>query len=386
MNIKKNINFYISDIKKPVTQKSNIWEKKFPLELLNFKEKKVDKSYLTYGDYFGLIDKFLKYDKFNYILKAVYKITNKKINNKDIEYINIYLKKHGQFYHPSKIDVIIKKTFKISLVLNIALNKEGKSVINREYNILTEIKKKYKNTYLPEVFNLCEIKVNDNLKAILFLGQWFENFCEFHISMDSNNKKKIIVWDFTGKNYYLSDKQEKELYINVAKILTFYYNPETFEQIYPWHHAAGDFIIKKNSDKIDLKLITVRQYTPMVDIIKKDVVFQIEILLLFFLNLSIRIRIDKLDGTGNIAWSNDIAIDGFIEGFCQAMTKKTNKDCLKIYNYFKDFILTLEKEDLNYYFKEILKSYNNKISEVEFINNNLEKHISLLHNKIKKYF
>ncbi len=385
MIFKENINFYISNIKKPVNKKDEIWEKQFPLELVNFTEKKVDNSYLTYGDYFGLIYNFITYNNFKNILTAIYKINNK-IINEDIENINIYLKKHGQFYHPSKIDIIIKKNNKISLVLNIALNKEGKSVINREYNILKEINIKYKNTYLPEVFNLCEIKVNDDLKAILFLGQWFENFCEFHISMDLNNIKKIIVWNFTEKNYYLSGKQEKELYKNVAKIITFYYNPETFEQIYPWHHAAGDFVIKKNSDQIDLKLITVRQYLPMVDTVKKDIVFQIEILLLFFLNLSIRIRIDRLDGTGGIVWSNDIAIDGFIEGFCQAMNEKNNTNCINIYSCFKDFILNLEKEELNYYFKEILESYNNKTSEVEFINNNLKKHISLLHKKIKNYF
>ena len=98
----------------------------------------------------------------------------------------------------------------------------------------------------------------------MFLGEWFEGYNEFHISLDpADEKHKIIVWDHEHGNYFLSTDQTKALYRQAAKILTCYYNVETFEQISSWHHAAGDFVLKCQNDEIDLKLITVRQYRPM---------------------------------------------------------------------------------------------------------------------------
>lgn len=76
--------------------------------------------------------------------------------------------------------------------------------------------------------------------------------------------------------------------------MTCYYNAETFEQIFPWHHAAGDFVIKLQKNNMKMKLITVRQYAPMLENKNEtaknntdsDIYLMLEAMLVFFLNLS----------------------------------------------------------------------------------------------------
>ena len=56
-----------------------------------------------------------------------------------------------------------------------------------------------------------------------------------------------------------------EVYRQAAFILTLYYDVETFEQIFPWHHAAGDFVVKADEGAVDVRLVTARQYAPMIE-------------------------------------------------------------------------------------------------------------------------
>jgi hypothetical protein len=43
-------------------------------------------------------------------------------------------------------------------------------------------------------------------------------------------------------------------------LLTAYYNIDTGEQIFPWHHAAGDFVVTPLAEGFPVKLIAVRGY------------------------------------------------------------------------------------------------------------------------------
>ena len=42
-------------------------------------------------------------------------------------------------------------------------------------------------------------------------------------------------------------------------------------------------------------------------------------LLLFFLTLSIRMRLDRLDGTGDVAWADDSSLTGVWTGFLEGL-------------------------------------------------------------------
>ncbi|MGW8186753.1 MAG: hypothetical protein ACWGNK_05790, partial [Desulfobacterales bacterium] len=93
------------------------------------------------------------------------------------------------------------------------------------------------------------------------------------------------------------------------------YDLETFEQIFSWHNAAGDFIVKTDGGQIDLRLITVRKYAPLFADASGDVDTIVQAMLIFWLNLSIRIRLDRLDGVGEFGWADDDMLDAALTGF-----------------------------------------------------------------------
>ena len=61
----------------------------------------------------------------------------------------------------------------------------------------------------------------------------------------------------------------------------------------------------------------------------------------FFVNLSIRMRIDRLDGTGELAWAGPQCLPGVIRGFVGAWeARRNNADLPKareIFSLFLDF-------------------------------------------------
>ena len=81
------------------------------------------------------------------------------------------------------------------------------------------------------------------------LEDWFEGYHEFHISKDNEGKQQLKLWDFDHGYKNLSQEQSFEIYKKASKILTLYYDLEDFSQIFPWHHAAGDFVVKIEDEK-----------------------------------------------------------------------------------------------------------------------------------------
>ncbi len=115
----------------------------------------------------------------------------------------------------------------------------------------------------------------------MFLADWFEGFYEFHHSIDPvDNSRKLILWDGSPRPQLSLPGQTRQLYAQISKILTLYYNPETYEQIFPWHHGAGDFVVKVTDEGMDVRLVTVRQYGAMTDPSEMSIE---EALLIFFL-------------------------------------------------------------------------------------------------------
>jgi hypothetical protein len=169
----------------------------------------------------------------------------------------------------------------------------------------------------------------------MFLGQWFNGYHEFHISIDPvDQKPKIMVWDDVHGRFFLSTEQTKILYARVSKILTGYYNLESCEQILSWHHAAGDFVVRAEDEKLELKLITVRQYAAFFQGQKDlaaahgDSELMLQALLIFFLNLSIRMRLDRLNGIGEMVWSDSVAVEATLIGFLEALSMKPDVSSL----------------------------------------------------------
>ncbi|MBT3311002.1 MAG: hypothetical protein HN931_02350 [Desulfobacterales bacterium] len=379
----KKINFFLADADNPVQIDGETWNNYLPLGRKN--KKGITFESLSYGDYFLEVSSFVESNDFGVITQAVYLQSGKRISSKDVNEINVFLEKHGEFYHPSRIEVVSDRK-RNSFVLNVAVSAAGNRYIENEYICLNRLNNDFPFAFIPEVYGENFIGEKSKVDIRMFLGQWFEGYNEFHITC-RQNKKRIIVWDPVEDHYLLSKKQTIELYHQAAYILTSYYNPETFEQIFPWHHAAGDFILKLQDDKIDLKLITVRGYSSPVEKnnIQHDPASVLEALLVFFLNLSIRIRLDRLDGVGDPAWAENVSVDGMVSGFLKALESKKNVKSIpapldeSFYYYFSTIISEAELYGLAL---DIVDSYNRLSGEVSLIKQNLESHIGLLYQTI----
>ncbi|UCD90878.1 MAG: hypothetical protein JSW04_05485 [Desulfobacterales bacterium] len=276
---------------------------------------------ISHGDYFSAVRSFLTQNRFEVLTSTLTQHFNQDIRTDEIKEIRIVLEKHGEFYHPARIEVVVYGKV-ASFVVNVAVSDVGNEYILKDFKLMQRLNTEFPQSFIPKVYGKGEVPVKDgDIVLRMFLGEWFEGFNEFHMTRNNKDEEpKLIVWYPDDDNVFLSEDQAKELYSQVAMILTYYYNIETFEQISLWHHAAGDFVVKLDDEKMETRLVTIRKYISMFD--GNDAEEQapeasvvLNALLVFFLNLSIRTRLDRLDGIGDMVWSDNIAIDGTLNGF-----------------------------------------------------------------------
>jgi len=384
-------NYFLSSIKNQVQKDDKIWKSAIPVSLKPPKET-LGFSF-SYGDYFKAARSFLSANECKIITAAVSQVTNQRITLSDIKRVNIFQEKHGEFYHPARVETIVREK-KFSFVLNVALSETGKSCMKREYELLKRLSSKFKNSYIPNVYGRDEICLDHNLNIDMFLGQWFEGYHEFHLSQEhAGSRKKILAWDPACAGFFLSKNQTRDLYRQAAMILTLYYDIENLNQIFPWHHAAGDFVIRIKDSEIDLKLITVRQYAPLFNHIDRiegntrRLQFIIEGMLVFFLNLSIRMRLDRLDGVGDIVWSDDCAVQETLRGFYQALVLKPHVPFIPApqADFFSDYLSALPESQLYDLSSSIANTYNPAAPEVPVIRDQLKSHVASLYHSIKAH-
>ena len=386
--------FFLSSKKNPVQEGDLIWPTPIPLprhqSTGTFKPDS-DIS-VNHGDYFTAVRDFLERGRFAIVVRSVSHHLHRDITPDEIEEIRIFLDKHGEFYHPSKIEVVLQAD-EISFVLNVAVTDVGKKFAQREFRLLKMLNMDYPDSFIPRVYADGNVFTKTNqVETRMFLGEWFEGFNEFHISIDPDDpKQKIIVWDHEHGNFFLTAHQATELYRQAMKILTYYYNIETFEQIVSWHHAAGDFVLKCQEDDIELKLVTVRLYRSMYEnngsvCINPDAELVLEAVLVFFLNTAIKLRIDRLDGVGGIVWSDKMALKGILKGFFEglALKQETNMFAKPLNVGFRQHLLSCSLTDffdLNY---AIANTYPSQASEAPIIRQHLRKHVEDLYNAVRQ--
>jgi hypothetical protein len=278
-------------------------------------------------------------------------------------------------------------------VLNVAVSELGKNHVSKEFHNLKMLNAEFAESFLPRVYSMGEVTSDSQRKFCLFLAEWFQDYHEFHISRDtSDSQRKVCVWDDRNGRYYLSRGQTSRLYRQAARIMTYYYNVTTFEHISPWHHAAGDFIIKPDQDNIDLKLITVRGYAPLF----KDPNEQnpaaghaeqiMQALLIFFLKLSLWMRLDRIDGVGEIVWSDPAVVQGTVAGVLDGLAPKPPVPILPdtVDICFKYYLSVCSAADLLELLESILHAVNPTAPEKTLIEQHLAEHTQALLQAIKK--
>jgi len=334
-----------------------------------------DKARTPYKRYFGAIKAFISKDHYKFILKVLKEQLSHSITLEEIEKIIIKAQKHGAFYHPASIEILINNKA-INLGVNVATEKDKIQWLEKEFFLLKNFEKNFKDfSYLPKVFGADYV---DNM--FITLIEWFDDYHEFHLSLDEKKQSKIILWDFKNGYRYLTKVQTFALYREIAKILTLYYDIKTFRQIYPWHHAAGDFVAQIKDNKIAVKLTTIRGYEPIIGFVKTDNINPIFALIQFFLMLSLKMRLDKFDGMGKIGWLEDFCVKATIEGFFKALKMKEKEMfqiCEVSCDEFLELLKSFTKKEIESLFAPLLDWYQQE-KDFPVIMDNIKGHISSL--------
>ncbi|MCX5881396.1 MAG: hypothetical protein NTU74_06240 [Deltaproteobacteria bacterium] len=366
-----------------VEEGGSLWRSVFPLSRNPQKTGDAEPAgmALTYGDYFEAVRQFLENREFRVVTSAILEAMQQPVTARDISAIDIFLVKHGQFYHPSRVEVLAMGQV-FTFVVNVALSFSGKSCIEREFYLLNRLGLTPSDAYLPKAYGYGEVILPKGQEVKLFLGEWFDDFHEFHISeVPKDQQYKIRVWHANPASRFLTPGETLELYRQIAMILTGCYDPESFEQVFPWHHAAGDFIVRCSNGSLQIKLITVRQYGALLENPDKDEITLLEAMLFFLVNLSIRTRLDRLDGVGEVVWAGMPAVDGTVRGFMDGLSAKVPRWDLR----FKKFLAAVSLLELREICEAVADSYHPLAPELPVVRDHLAAHAAEVFASLKAF-
>jgi len=372
------VQFFLSDQDHAINPDDGLWNKSLPMTRhggLPSDDQPAEYN-LTYGEYFSAVKAFFSDNPEDMITQRVVAADR----------LSVYLEKHGAFYHPSRV-VVSKENGQSEYVLNVAVSKAGKRHLKNEYSILKMLEKKYAYPFLPSVFACRDIAVDDSRAVSMFMGEWFGSYHEFHFSEKYQDSTRAIrVWDPDDDGCFLSTEKACSVFEQATAILTACYDIQTFERVSAWHHAAGDFVVNlKEPSMPSVKLVTVRQYAPLFTQAEENAEAVLNGLLLFLLNLSIHMRLDRLDGVGEICWIDRFALEGTLTGFLNGLEIQLGNDRLpsEFVDYFKSFLSEIPAEDIQSLFAGVAGRLNPALPEIPVIQSHLKAHADSFYNTIK---
>jgi hypothetical protein len=166
----------------------------------------------------------------------------------------------------------------------------------------------------------------------------------------------------------------------VARILTAYYNWNTFRQIYPWHHAAGDFVLREEGGKVDVRLVTIRDYRPVVDFSTRKRAGKLLALILFFLHLTVQMRLDRLDGIGDVIWAEDHCLEGAVAGFFQglALGNSRARKAIASGGEMLDLLRSFDRKEWLHLMEECVETYELSQEELSLLQERASGHLDEL--------
>ena len=187
-------------------------------------------------------------------------------------------------------------------------------------------------------------------------------------------------------------EQSADFYRQAAGILTYYYNVESFEQILSWHHGAGDFVVNIDNGDLDVKLVSARGYAPLFTNSthlkngENDVELILQALLIFFLNLTVRMRLDRYDGVGDIVWADGPAVQSTLAGFFDGLALKPSVASMpdSLDKCFRYYLSVCTVEDLYELSNASVKTFHRRAPEVRVVKQHLKEHVEELNRAIGK--
>ena len=334
--------------------------------------------FLSLGDYLDALTAFLSRDRGAALLAVLNnRMVDRPATLSDLQPLLVRTEKHGALYHIASVECLLPNR-SVKLAITTAVTEENRRRLTREYSLLNRLHDNTRDPALPEIFCVTDQTIaanGDTATLTMMLGEWFDDYHEWHISREANGTPQIRLWDMKTGYRFLDKREQAALLQQVAAILTRHYDPESGSQIYPWHHAAGDFVVCGSPNALHVKLITTRDYEPL--LYYPPAAGLLPGLLSFFLHLTIRMRLDRLDGVGEPVWLDDFSLPATIAGFAEELHKKNHPaidpdDTLELLKEFS-------REELLTGCEPLLALYEQEDAEdTELIRANLKNHCRLL--------
>ena len=234
--------------------------------------------------------------------------------------VRLSLQKHGAFYHPLKMTVSLHGTGRGgNFVLNGAVSSHGRALACKEAGFFSWMEGRVQEPVTPGVVASGEVAAGPGT-AVFFMARWMDGYYEFHIT--PGDVPKVAVWWPEADTLYLSLEKILPAYENIAKILTLAYEWESGFQVLLWHHAAGDFILAPKLPGFPVKLITIRACGVLID---EDLLANGPMpgLLFFFVNLCLRMQLDRFDGVGDPVFLGPQVLAATLRGFLNGLAHRS---------------------------------------------------------------
>ena len=138
-----------------------------------------------------------------------------------------------------------------SFVLNVALSRSGRGVIDAEVSALKRLGDLSVPPFIPKVYGKGSVGIGAGLTADMFLGEWFEGYHEFHLSRGPlNGAQTLCVWGKNDIPYYLTSEEACLLYLPGGK---------DFNPLFQYGHYGANFptgimqggILSSNANRIN---------------------------------------------------------------------------------------------------------------------------------------
>jgi hypothetical protein len=364
MNAQPCFRFFLSTDARPIDAADALWHTPLP-----------PGSAITYADYFLAICAYLSQHHFDPLLRALPPPIRRLDAQRVFEEIGIYLEKHGAHYHPARI-VIPNLQPPRSFVVNVAVTPAAKKMLQADFGNLKRLNRRYGHDFIPRVYHCGDVPLDHGRILKLFLGQWLDGYHEFHAGGFGRDKTAILLWDPVSGPRTLSCGQVAAVYRRAAAVLTAYYHPYRFDHIADWHHAAGDFIARVDTARTDVKLITVRSYGPLLQGVDADPETVLQGMLLFILQLSLRMRLDRLAGTGDMVWLDDGILAATLAGFWDGLDLQAARGAIPgdFGAYFLHFLQALSAADLFDLLSKVADRFPPRDSGTSLVRDNLVHH------------
>lgn len=284
--------------------------------------------FLTLGDFFQAVENFVLRDGAHDLSGLLTRLWDRAVNPQEIDQILIRYEKYGSLYQMASAEVL-SCGHRAKFAVSAALSSMAKTCLAHEFEILKELDHRFQLPFLPEPYFKDVILIEKGEASetfVMILSEWFEGYHEWHFSGDDADEEGIVIWDLEQGYRRGTVRETFETIRQAAKILTLYYDTETFQHIFPWHHGAGDFVVRTGEKGIDVRLVTVRGYDPAVSSDTGGWIDPLTAITLFFLNMTVKMRLDKLEGMGEPVWAPAFILPAVLDGFFEALYLKEAED------------------------------------------------------------